>query len=100
MAVVELVEVVRSFGGTPALDGVSLTIAEVHDDGGFDVALIPETLSRTTLGRKKPGDRLNVEADILAKTVVHWLERTAGRGKPSPQQAVTMELLRDAGFAS
>ncbi|MEM7627129.1 MAG: riboflavin synthase [Planctomycetota bacterium] len=85
--------------GSIAIDGVSLTIASVSDGGTFDVALIPETLSRTTLGATGVGDRVNLEADILAKTVVNWLERTASAG-PSAKQEVTMDLLRKAGFAS
>lgn len=84
--------------GSVAIDGVSLTIAAVHDDGTFEVALIPETLSRTTLGQTREGARVNLEADILAKTVVNWLERTTA-GKPTAEQGVTMGLLREAGFA-
>ena len=84
--------------GSVAIDGVSLTIASVNDDDTFDVALIPETLSRTTLGQTAVGDRVNLEADILAKTVVNWLERTTAAG-PTPKQEVTMNLLRTAGFA-
>jgi riboflavin synthase len=60
--------------GSVSLDGVSLTIASV---GGadFEVALIPTTLGRTTLGKKTPNWPFNLEADIVAKTVVCWLER-------------------------
>jgi riboflavin synthase len=54
--------------GSIALDGVSLTVAAVDDDG-FGVALIPETLARTTLGAAAPGRVLNVEVDVLAKYV-------------------------------
>ena len=84
--------------GSIAVDGVSLTIASVNDDDTFDVALIPETLSRTTLGKTKVAQRVNLEADILTKTVVHWLERTASAGRTAKQQT-TMELLHEAGFA-
>lgn len=52
--------------GSIALSGVSLTVAAV-DSAGFEVALIPETLSRTTLGRLGPGDRVNVEVDLVAR---------------------------------
>ena len=52
--------------GNVALDGVSLTVAAVRD-GSFEVALIPETSSRTTLGIRKPGDRVNLEIDPLAR---------------------------------
>jgi riboflavin synthase len=54
--------------GSIAVDGVSLTVAHV-DDEAFEVALIPETLERTTLGAAAPGDPVNLEADVLAKYV-------------------------------
>ena len=54
--------------GSIALDGVSLTVARI-DDQSFDVSLIPETLERTTLGRAKNGDVVNLELDIVAKYV-------------------------------
>jgi riboflavin synthase len=52
--------------GSIALDGVSLTVAAV-DDRSLTVALIPETRRRTTLGAARPGTRVNVEVDVLAK---------------------------------
>jgi riboflavin synthase len=54
--------------GSIAVDGVSLTVAEV-DDAGFSVSLIPETLERTTLGDAAPGRSVNLEVDVLAKYV-------------------------------
>jgi riboflavin synthase len=54
--------------GSIAVDGVSLTVASV-DDECFGVALIPETLERTTLGAAAPGRRVNLEVDVLAKYV-------------------------------
>jgi riboflavin synthase len=54
--------------GSVALDGVSLTVSALHDDG-FSVSLIPETLERTTLGSLRAGATVNVEVDILAKHV-------------------------------
>ena len=54
--------------GSIAVDGVSLTVAAVDGDG-FEVALIPETLERTTLGELEPGSRVNLEVDVLAKYV-------------------------------
>ena len=54
--------------GSVAVDGVSLTVAAV-DDQGFAVALVPHTLQVTTLGRLAPGDAVNLEADVLAKYV-------------------------------
>jgi riboflavin synthase len=75
--------------GSIAVDGVSLTVSAVTDGsaaegtGGagkdsFTVSLIPETLSRTTLGRRLPGERVNLEVDVLAKYVERMLAQ-AGR---------------------
>jgi riboflavin synthase len=55
--------------GSIAIDGVSLTVVDV-DDEGFSVSLIPETLERTTLGEVSPGDPVNLEVDMLAKYAV------------------------------
>jgi riboflavin synthase len=58
--------------GSIAVDGVSLTVVTAGDDR-FTVSLIPETLARTTLGRKQPGDLVNLETDIIAKHVERLL---------------------------
>jgi riboflavin synthase len=60
--------------GSIALDGVSLTVARI-DDQGFDVSLIPETLERTTLGAAADGARMNLEVDVVAKYVEKLLAR-------------------------
>jgi riboflavin synthase len=60
--------------GSMAVQGTSLTVAGV-DDRGFAVALIPHTLSATTLGALEPQDRVNLEADVLAKYVERLLPR-------------------------
>jgi riboflavin synthase len=54
--------------GSITVDGVSLTVARIDDDG-FDVSLIPETLARTTLGTAAAGTPVNLEVDVLAKYV-------------------------------
>lgn len=54
--------------GSITVDGVSLTVVEARPDS-FTVSLIPETLARTTLGRRAVGDRVNLEADVIAKHV-------------------------------
>jgi riboflavin synthase len=54
--------------GSIAVDGVSLTVAECGE-GWFTVSLIPETLTRTNLGRAGPGTQVNLEVDVLAKYV-------------------------------
>jgi riboflavin synthase len=59
--------------GSVAVDGVSLTVAAV-DERGFEVALIPHTLEVTTLSGLRPGDAVNLEADVLAK----YVERLVG----------------------
>ena len=56
--------------GSVAVDGISLTIVSVADTGEwFEVSLIPETLKRTTLGVKQPGETVNLEVDVIAKYV-------------------------------
>jgi riboflavin synthase len=58
--------------GSVGVDGVSLTVTATSDAEGppwFEVSLIPETLRRTTLGRKLPGDTVNLEVDVIAKYV-------------------------------
>ncbi len=62
--------------GSVAIDGVSLTLVRVEPDG-FDVALIPHTLRETNLGQRRVGDAVNLEADILGKYVLRYLERVA-----------------------
>ncbi len=61
--------------GSIAVDGVSLTLVDVEADR-FSVALIPHTLSLTTLGRRKVGDRVNLETDVLAKYVERQLSQS------------------------
>ncbi len=63
--------------GSVTLDGVSLTVSALSDDG-FSVSLIPETLQRTTLGAVREGERVNIEVDILAKHVERLLTSTIG----------------------
>jgi riboflavin synthase len=62
--------------GSVTVDGVSLTVSEVHEES-FSVSLIPETLTRTNLGEAQVGDRVNIEADILAKHVERLIETEA-----------------------
>jgi riboflavin synthase len=60
--------------GSVTVDGVSLTIAELAQDA-FAVALVPHTLAATTLAAAQPGQRVNLEADVLAKYVERLLPR-------------------------
>lgn len=63
--------------GSLTVDGVSLTVAELHDDG-VSIALIPYTLAATTLGVARPGDPVNLEVDVIAKYVERLMERSEG----------------------
>lgn len=76
--------------GSIAVDGVSLTVARKKTDR-FAVALIPLTLESTTLGLLKPGNRVNLETDILGKYVRQFVKGTGEEG-------VTEDLLRKSGF--
>ncbi len=78
--------------GSVSIDGVSLTIAALAD-GVFSVALIPTTLEQTTLSLLSAGDPVNIETDIITRTIVHHLSRMSGSGE------LTLSALREAGFA-
>jgi riboflavin synthase len=77
--------------GSVAVDGISLTISKLSKDD-FTVALIPETLSRTTLGKAKTGDKVNIETDLIVKTIKGHLEQLM------PKQGLTIEKLRELGY--
>jgi riboflavin synthase len=64
--------------GSIAVDGVSLTVSAVDDDG-FEVSLIPETLERTTFGSVAPGRTVNLEVDVFAK----YVEKLTRAGSPA-----------------
>jgi riboflavin synthase len=64
--------------GSITLSGVSLTVAELGDSWA-EVSLIPETLERTNLGEAGPGDRINVECDVIAKYVERLVAPFAGK---------------------
>jgi riboflavin synthase len=80
------------YKGAVAVDGVSLTVSAVLEDG-FELALIPLTLQRTTLGEARPGSRVNLEADILGKYVFRYLEGGRDSG------GVTLDFLKRHGFS-
>ncbi|MCC5831345.1 MAG: riboflavin synthase [Phycisphaeraceae bacterium] len=111
--------------GSIAVDGVSLTVAALDDPSGagasstfgFEIALIPTTLQITTLGTRKVGGTVNLEADSMAKTVVQWLELrfgaagehsggagtsggggASGGGAQTPAGGLTLADLQRAGF--
>ena len=78
--------------GSVALDGISLTIAGM-DETSFSVAIIPETLKKTTLGKAKIGDCVNVETDIIVKAIKKQLEKILPQKQP-----LTAEKLKELGF--
>lgn len=78
--------------GSIAIDGISLTVASLDQDS-LTAAIVPLTYRGTTLGSRRPGDRVNLECDILAKYVEKLL--AAREGTPP---ALTMDRLRDLGF--
>ncbi len=81
--------------GSITLDGVSMTVAAVgHSD--FQVALIPTTLQVTTLGKVRPGSAVNIETDVISRTVVHALKQI--QLPAAGGQLVSFEMLREAGF--
>jgi riboflavin synthase len=82
--------------GSIALDGVSLTVAAVKSRQ-FEVALIPETLGRTTLGRLGVGGRVNLETDIISRTVVHWLQ---SQRVETASSGLSRHALGEAGFVA
>jgi riboflavin synthase len=68
--------------GSIAVDGISLTVSAVGppgDDSWFEVCLIPETLKRTTMGARQPGESVNLEVDVIGKYVERLLNREAGQ---------------------
>lgn len=81
------------FKGSIAVDGISLTVAELHA-GAFDVAIIPHTFQVTTLGVKKAGDPVNLEADILGKYVKQQLQ-----AMDLSKQGIDLTFLKTHGFA-
>lgn len=78
--------------GSVAVDGISLTITNI-DEGGFTISIIPETLKKTTLGQAKIGDTVNIETDIIVKTIKNELDRILPR-----KQKLTAERLKELGF--
>jgi riboflavin synthase len=71
--------------GSVAVDGVSLTVVDVLDDG-FTVAVIPHTSAVTTLGHKGPGDRVNLEVDVTVKYVERLLTWNTGPAQAAPRE--------------
>ena len=77
--------------GSVTIDGISLTVVDPTVDA-FEVAIIPETLNKTTLASKGPGDPVNMEADMLGKHIFHYM-------KGAGADPLTQEFLARHGFA-
>jgi riboflavin synthase len=78
--------------GSVAVDGISLTVADLGPDG-FTVAVIPHTLASTTLGEAAVGSAVNLETDIIGKYVLKYMSKTTGTSDRR-----LLDKLADAGF--
>lgn len=79
-------------GGSVAVDGVSLTVAQVNDKG-ISVSVIPTTLKETTLGKARVADTVNIEVDIIVKAIRGQLEKMLGG-----EESLTVDKLKALGF--
>ncbi len=79
--------------GSISIDGISLTVAAVSGTD-FQVSVIPHTGQETTLLRKRPGDRVNLENDLVGK----YVEKLLGASTRKPGSRITMEFLEENGF--
>lgn len=87
--------------GSVTLDGVSLTVGEVWreaDQGRFSVYLIPHTLEVTGLGERRPGDRVNIEVDVVGRWVAHHVRRAMeGLARPTDDGGRQIETSEPSG---
>lgn len=77
--------------GSVAIDGISLTVVDPVADR-FSVAIIPATLQKTVLASRKPGDPVNLEADMIGKHIYHFMHH----GK---KERISLDFLHEHGFA-
>lgn len=87
--------------GSVGIDGISLTVVDVTEER-FRVSLIPHTYAMTAMSQKRPGDRVNLEVDILAKYVermLTWRQAESNEANTSNESKVTEAFLRQHGFA-
>jgi len=80
--------------GSVAVDGISLTINSLTD-GGFTINIIRHTAQETTLDGRKPGDQVNLEADLIGK----YVERFLLKKEETPSGGITLEKLAEEGYA-
>ncbi|MFZ5573318.1 MAG: riboflavin synthase [Thermodesulfobacteriota bacterium] len=81
--------------GSVAVDGISLTVNRLRDDG-FDVSIIPHTAKLTTIGLKQAGAEVNIENDMIGKYVERFLLKAEGGGRPG--QGINLNFLAENGF--
>ena len=84
--------------GSVTLDGISLTVNTCGTDF-FEVNVIPETLGSTTAGQWQKGQQVNFETDIIGKYVERMLHVRGTPGESSPKSTMTLDFLREHGFA-
>ncbi len=82
--------------GSITVDGISMTINAVQD-GSFTLAVIPHTAKATSLGIKQPGDRVNLESDLIGKYVERLLQER-GHTPPKPPPTIDVEYLKKKGL--
>ncbi len=83
------------FKGSVAVEGISLTVAELADEY-FEIAVIPKTWQVTNLSQLRPGDSVNLEADIIAKYVERIM--SVGPGLKAQESTLTLEKLAEIGY--
>ncbi len=83
--------------GSICVDGISLTIAQSGPDF-FSIAIIPHTLSHTTLAFKKVNDLVNIECDLVARYIFHLIKNATAELKPDNTDTLLMNKLKEYGF--
>ena len=83
--------------GSITVQGISLTINKVTANG-FELGIIPHTIKSTTLGDKKVGDRINLEADMIGKYVERFVTGTAGNPSENKEEKISFPFLEKHGF--
>lgn len=83
--------------GSVAVDGISLTINTCRESG-FEVSIIPHTAKSTTLPKKRQGDPVNIETDMIGKYVERFLLRKAGDTDTAEKPSIDLAFLEKTGF--
>lgn len=83
--------------GSIAVDGTSLTVFGTTENS-FTISLIPHTMEETVLGRKGPGDIVNLETDMIGKYVANFLTGFAGKSSRQGNASITEQFLEENGF--